>query len=469
VSLRTTLRVLAMSWLLVSCGFQQCANAESAIGNKDVLCGPQCLLSICHRFGVETTIDQLTDLCGTDEHGTTLYGLCAAAKKLGLEASAMKIGVDELIKLQSPSICYVWVNHYVVASGRSDGLVDVTDPPRESGAMALEDFRNYYSGYAVLISRNPLPPPTSRDSGPDCRFGDFLWEFGYVDEGTKLQHRFEFVNKGNEPLSISKIESSCGCTAGIPGLQVIPPGESSYVDVNVDTSDRLGILKERLTVHTNDRITPIVQLEVFAEVGTEAGLLFSPRSIDFGVIRRGEDVHRALEVRFSGKGNAKIIASCDSKRFSITTVEKKDASGYIVTITPAPDAPLGVSTANLSLSTGETGGSKVVIPVRAVVRGNVDTTPDRVFFGIIKRSDLATRKITISSSDGSALRITKVRSSLRYLSVAVAAIEKDKQYELVAKLNDRAPLGYIEGEIVVTTTSQDQRRIRVPVYALVQE
>ena len=55
-------------------------------------------LNVLGNFGINTTEEELANLAGTDESGTTMYGLAEAAKAKGLNAIGMKLSVDDLKK-----------------------------------------------------------------------------------------------------------------------------------------------------------------------------------------------------------------------------------------------------------------------------------------------------------------------------------------------------------------------------------
>ncbi|MEN4029968.1 MAG: cysteine peptidase family C39 domain-containing protein, partial [Methanobacterium sp.] len=91
-------------------------------------------------------------LAGTDENGTTMYGLIQAAKSKGLNAKGMKLSINDLKK---NSIVFLTINensHYSVIREITNESVFIADPSLGNIAMTLEEFNNAYSGYALVIS-----------------------------------------------------------------------------------------------------------------------------------------------------------------------------------------------------------------------------------------------------------------------------------------------------------------------------
>lgn len=72
-------------------------------------------------------------------------------------------------------------------------------------------------------------------------------------EGDKvLQARFEFVNKGEETVTIRSVKTSCGCTEAGTAQKTYKPGEVGEIVVDFDVGDRLGHQKKTITVLTDD-------------------------------------------------------------------------------------------------------------------------------------------------------------------------------------------------------------------------
>jgi len=66
-------------------------------------------------------------------------------------------------------------------------------------------------------------------------------DFGQVTEGQVVSHTFEFTNKGKEPLILTAVQPTCGCT--VPNdwpKDPIPPGGKGKVTVSFNSQGRVG-------------------------------------------------------------------------------------------------------------------------------------------------------------------------------------------------------------------------------------
>ena len=104
---------------------------------------------------------------------------------------------------------------------------------------------------------------SSDDSKPTTVQPDFLFEmeshdFGNIAEGTQATYEFKFINTGKEPLIISNVQASCGCTTPQWTSEPIAPGKSGKITVTYNSTDRPGPFTKTVTVTSNAKSTPKV-------------------------------------------------------------------------------------------------------------------------------------------------------------------------------------------------------------------
>ncbi|MCF7560513.1 DUF1573 domain-containing protein [Sabulilitoribacter multivorans] len=89
-------------------------------------------------------------------------------------------------------------------------------------------------------------------------------DYGTIEKGSNGVRVFEFTNTGNEPLIISKVSSSCGCTIPKKPEEPILPGKTGQIEVKYDTN-RVMPIRKTITVISNAE-TPTVALKIKGEV-----------------------------------------------------------------------------------------------------------------------------------------------------------------------------------------------------------
>jgi hypothetical protein len=89
-------------------------------------------------------------------------------------------------------------------------------------------------------------------------------DFGTFQQGGDGSFDFEFTNTGAEPLVLTNVRSSCGCTIPSWPHDPIPPKGKEAIKVKYDTQ-RIGKFNKTITVTSNAGEEPIV-LKISGEV-----------------------------------------------------------------------------------------------------------------------------------------------------------------------------------------------------------
>jgi hypothetical protein len=90
--------------------------------------------------------------------------------------------------------------------------------------------------------------------------------FGTLREGEESKMIFKIQNVGERNLIIRKIETTCGCTAVLPGQRVLLSGKEMDLNVIFHSAGRSGKQRKVITLFCNDPRQPKIQLVVKGEV-----------------------------------------------------------------------------------------------------------------------------------------------------------------------------------------------------------
>jgi len=83
-------------------------------------------------------------------------------------------------------------------------------------------------------------------------FDEKTHDFGKVnEEDGKINHVFDFVNKGNSPLVVSRVQASCGCTTPVWTKEPVEPGKKGTITVTYNPTGRPGAFTKTITVYSN--------------------------------------------------------------------------------------------------------------------------------------------------------------------------------------------------------------------------
>ncbi|MBX2966027.1 MAG: DUF1573 domain-containing protein [Cyclobacteriaceae bacterium] len=93
--------------------------------------------------------------------------------------------------------------------------------------------------------------PEAKANGPVLTFEKNTHDFGDIYQNDKVEHIFKFTNTGNEPLLISNVYGTCGCTAPEWPRQPIHPGAKGEIKVRFDSTGKMGRQNKTVTVISN--------------------------------------------------------------------------------------------------------------------------------------------------------------------------------------------------------------------------
>jgi hypothetical protein len=109
-------------------------------------------------------------------------------------------------------------------------------------------MKNLIIAFAVLIAINL----SAQDKSPQATFSATIHNFGEIkEEAGPVSHTFEITNTGNIPLIISRVATTCGCTASDWTKEPILPGSKGIVKASYNPQGRPGPFVQNITVFTN--------------------------------------------------------------------------------------------------------------------------------------------------------------------------------------------------------------------------
>ena len=101
------------------------------------------------------------------------------------------------------------------------------------------------------IVTNPASADGTSGSMPVIQFNEDIHDFGRIIAGEKVTYNFKFKNTGNADLLISKVSTSCGCTAPEYPTTPIAAGKEGFITVSFNSENRKGFQHKTITVLSN--------------------------------------------------------------------------------------------------------------------------------------------------------------------------------------------------------------------------
>jgi len=121
----------------------------------------------------------------------------------------------------------------------------------------------------VAFAQNAAPQTVENPNAPVITFDKTTHDYGTVVKGGDGTCEFKFKNTGVEPLILSNVQSSCGCTVPEWPREPLLKGKSASIKVKYDTN-RVGPINKTITVMSNSKGSA-VQLKIVGNVVEATG------------------------------------------------------------------------------------------------------------------------------------------------------------------------------------------------------
>jgi hypothetical protein len=205
-------------------------------------------------------------------------------------------------------------------------------------------------------------------------FKDESFDFGNITEGTAAVHEFEFVNKGNEPVIISNVQASCGCTTPFWTKDPVAPGNKGTIKASYNSSGRPGAFTKTITI-TSNASNPSVFLTIKGTVTPKP--LISPSAkaelgafiFDMGNVVKGKKTEKTITITNSGDLplsilNAESGCKCIVMDKLVTAIKPGEKMDIKLTYTPRQ---LGIFSEPVILTTNDKNNPETKIYLKTKV------------------------------------------------------------------------------------------------------
>jgi Protein of unknown function (DUF1573) len=75
-------------------------------------------------------------------------------------------------------------------------------------------------------------------------------DFGTIAQGTPVSYEFKFKNSGNQPVVLSNVVASCGCTTPEWSKEPVLPGKSAIIKAGYNAA-AMGAFNKSITITSN--------------------------------------------------------------------------------------------------------------------------------------------------------------------------------------------------------------------------
>jgi len=242
-------------------------------------------------------------------------------------------------------------------------------------------------------------PAASAQQWAEKMFDKLEHDFGTVARGADTVYKFEITNIYKQPMTITGVRSSCGCTSPSIENNRIETYEKAYVVAKFNTRTFTGRHGATLTVSFGPPYSAEVQLRVHGNI--RGDVVFQPGAIDFGSISEGERHERRVSVNYAGRADWRIVdVTNDNDFYEVELEETARGTGrvaYDLLVRLKEHAPAGFIKDQLTVVTNDSRRESQRFPlyVEGRITPEISVTPETLVLGNVIAGQPVTRKVVV--------------------------------------------------------------------------
>ncbi|MGL4554327.1 MAG: DUF1573 domain-containing protein [Gemmataceae bacterium] len=311
----------------------------------------------------------------------------------------------------------------------------------------------------VLASALAAAAPLSAATWAESMFDELKKDFGSVPRGPGLQHSFRVTNHTANPASISSVRVSCGCLTAIAHKGVLQPGESTTLQVNMDTT-RYG---RPVTVFVQFSTPAFEEVRLLVSANVRSDFALSPDNLGFGQVKRGSGPAATLTVTFYGHPDAQITkVKSESNYIQATVVEARRLNHevvYTVTAKIRADTPVGKWYTDLWVESTVLGLNQIRLPLTVEVQPPLTASPALLSLGALKAGAESGGKVIVRGTEP--FKIVSIKGLGDGL--AVAHDDKPREIHILAVKATPGKAGKVDRTFKVVTDLKADNEVEVKV------
>lgn len=358
----------------------------------------------------------------------------------------------------------------------------------------------------LLLVTGGLLGATLAGQAQNLAFEDDFHNFGEVSStSTNISYEFQFENKGDAPVTINEVETSCGCTSPNWPEEPIKPGEQEAIKVVFSPAKLDGFFQKNVTVKTEENHVYNLMIEGIVRnkakqrararkvLPIKKGLLqFSRREVTFGNVENETRDSAPLMVYNGGNSPITIKSLEGSGAFALkdapVTLKSEEKTELVIYYTPvgrykAYEGSYGSRDLDFSLKTNDPKGASKSFNAKSRLYPNIEQPdPDakrprvelekRVMnFGEVSSGFYIKTGVKVTNTGKKPLRIYGTDAKMCSCTAPVPpkqVIKPGESTELDIDFNAKNFNGVVEEEVQIYTNDPEKPYSTVLIKAFVE-
>lgn len=223
-------------------------------------------------------------------------------------------------------------------------------------------------------------------------------DFGVIATGSEARKEVTIRNIYNQPVHISSVSTTCGCSAGTADTTTIEPGETGSVQVKMNTHKFRQKKDSNLIIRFDRPRFAEVRIPISAYIRSD--VVFDPGMIRLGNVDHGEGATANVEIRYAGRADWDIVdvKIANTNLSARLTPPKNRTAGrmnYQLAVQLDANARPGRIRDLITIVTNDKSNPYVPLMVEGVVVPDITVTPSIVNFRRVRAGGTVPQKLVV--------------------------------------------------------------------------
>lgn len=238
----------------------------------------------------------------------------------------------------------------------------------------------------------------------DKMFEKMNLDMGVTAKGADVKYRVSLTNKYLETIHISNVSTTCGCFSAKTQRNALQSGESTEIEINVDTRryerNREATLIVALNGQSNNGQPFSAEVRLPMRIYIRTDVVLTPGGVEFGSVPKGQSAERKVTIAYAGRQNWTIKdVVCKNPNLDVKVTEKGRQPGgrvdYEMTVLLKPDVPVGELRDQIQLVTDDINNPYVPVVLTGRVEAEFTVNPEVLAFGTLAPGEKKTVNVVV--------------------------------------------------------------------------
>jgi len=291
-----------------------------------------------------------------------------------------------------------------------------------------------------------------------------VYDFGRIKAGELVKYSFVFTNNGDQPLELSNVQPSCGCTTAGDWSHKVMPGETGKVPIQFNSANFNGSVFKTVSVSSNDKQKPVIVLQLKGTIWKAIELI--PPYTVLNVLPDATNASASIRIINNTDDPLTLSApECSNNSFAATLSTIKPGKEFQLTLASVSSLAAGNAQGKISMKTSSTNTPTLDVPFWVNVQPALSIMPSQIMLPRAPLTAKAPTTVTIQNNTANAVSLSDPAVNVPGVDVEIKEVQPGKIYHALLTFPEgfEIPAGQSIA-LTMKSTSSQVPQIKVPIH-----